>query len=66
MENQPQTVDAATHQALVSELVEQRDKALAEAANKGAENRLLRAKIQQDAQAAQAAEVEPEDKKAKK
>lgn len=66
MENQPQTVDAAMHQALIAELVEQRDKALAEAANKGAENRLLRAKIQQDAQAAQAAEAEPEDKKAKK
>jgi len=66
MENQPQTVDAATHQALIAELVEQRDKALAEATNKGAENRLLRAKIQQDAQAAQAAEAEPEDKKAKK
>jgi len=66
MENQPQTVDAATHQALIAELVEQRDKALAEAANKGAENRLLRAKIQQDAQAAQTAEAEPEEKKAKK
>ena len=47
MENQPQTVDIAVHQSLISELVEQRDKALAESANKGAENRLLRARLEQ-------------------
>lgn len=66
MENQPQTVDAATHQALIAELVDQRDKALAEAANKGAENRLLRARLQQMQEEQAAAEAPAEEKKAKK
>ena len=67
MENQPQTVDAAAHQAIIAELVDQRDKALAEAANKGAEHRLMKAQIQQAQEAQAAAETPPaKDEKAKK
>lgn len=67
MENQPQTVDAAAHQAIIAELVDQRDKALAEAANKGAENRLMKAQMQRDQEAQAAADTPPaKDEKVKK
>jgi|TARA_R110002167_G_scaffold336609_2_gene544025 hypothetical protein len=67
MENQPQTVDAAAHQAIIAELVDQRDKALAEAANKGAENRLMKAQMQREQEAQAAADTPPaKDEKVKK
>lgn len=46
-QEQQQYVPMAAHQALIAELVEQRDKALADCANKGMENRMLRAQLGQ-------------------
>ena len=46
-ENQPQTIDANVHNALIQQLVQQRDDALAKCVNLGAENTMLKATIQQ-------------------
>ena len=52
---QPQAVTIEAHQALVDELIQQRDEALASAANKGFENRMLKAQLQKMEQAQEAA-----------
>jgi len=53
-QQEPQYVPLNAHSAIIAELVEQRDKALADCANKGMENRLLRAQLSEQ----QPAEVE--------
>jgi hypothetical protein len=66
MDTQPQTVDASQHQAIVAELIDQRDKALAESANRGVQIRMLQAQMQQAQQAEPAAEEKtPETQKKK-
>lgn len=63
-QEQPQYVPMGAHQAMIAELVEQRDKALADCANKGMENRLLRAQMSEQQKAAQPEDAEiidPED-----
>jgi hypothetical protein len=66
MDTQPQTVDAGQHQAIVAELIDQRDKALAESANRGVQIRMLQAQMQQAQQAEPAAEEKtPETQKKK-
>ena len=66
MDTQPQTVDASQHQAIVAELIDQRDKALAESANRGVQIRMLQSQMQQAQQAEPAAEEKtPETQKKK-
>lgn len=57
-QEQQQYVPMAAHRALIAELVEQRDKALADCANKGMENRMLRAQL--DIEQSEGDEVEAE------
>lgn len=53
-DNQPKTIDANMHNALIAQLVKQRDNALAECANVGAENTILKSIIQEHNQKADA------------
>ena len=66
MDTQQQTVDASQHQAIVAELIDQRDKALAESANRGVQIRMLQAQMQQAQQAEPAAEEKTSETQKKK
>lgn len=66
MDTQPQTVDANQHQAIVAELIDQRDKALAESANRGVQIRMLQAQMQQAQQTEPAAEEKTSETQKKK